>query len=185
MPKLASPKQEKFAQHFALNNNATAAYRHAYSTKTKNDNTVWVEACKLLKNPKVAPRVKELQKIASDKAEEEFEIDAKWMLGRLKEIDDMDILDIMSDDGSLKPISEWPKVWRQSLMGLDVTELFGGRGEERDMIGILKRIKWPDKLKNLEMLGRHVDVQAFKDRVDARVESVESLLDELTGGGSE
>lgn len=37
-------------------------------------------------------------------------------------------------------------------------------GEETETI--LKKIKWPDKLKNLELLGRHVDVQAFKDKVE-------------------
>lgn len=37
------------------------------------------------------------------------------------------------------------------------------------MVGILKKIKWPDKVKNLELLGRHVSVQAFKDNVKNEV----------------
>ena len=43
--------------------------------------------------------------------------------------------------------------------------MFEGRGDDRGMVGILKKIKWPDKVKNLELLGRHVAVQAFKDNV--------------------
>jgi len=33
------------------------------------------------------------------------------------------------------------------------------------MLGILKKIKWPDKVRNLELFGKHVTVQAFKDNV--------------------
>jgi phage terminase small subunit len=78
----------------------------------------------------------------------------------------MDVLDIMDDKMNLKAVKEWPKVWRQYLSGFEVAEMFEGRGEERDMVGILKKIKWPDKVKNLELLGKHVGVQAFKDRVE-------------------
>lgn len=31
---------------------------------------------------------------------------------------------------------------------------------------ILKKIKWPDKVKNLELIGKHVDVNAFKERLE-------------------
>jgi phage terminase small subunit len=29
---------------------------------------------------------------------------------------------------------------------------------------ILKKIKWPDKVKNLELIGKHVEVQAWRER---------------------
>ena len=38
-----------------------------------------------------------------------------------------------------------------------------------DSDALLKKIKWPDKVKNLELLGRHVSVQAFKDNVKNEV----------------
>jgi phage terminase small subunit len=47
---------------------------------------------------------------------------------------------------------------------MDLSELWEGSGDERQMIGLLKKIKWPDKVKNLELLGKHVDVQAFKEQ---------------------
>lgn len=31
---------------------------------------------------------------------------------------------------------------------------------------ITKEIKWPDKVKNLELFGKHIDVQAFKNKLD-------------------
>ena len=31
---------------------------------------------------------------------------------------------------------------------------------------MLKGVKWPDKVRNLELIGKHVSVGAFKDRVE-------------------
>ena len=96
---------------------------------------------------------------------EEVRVDAAYVLKRLVEIDQMDVLDIMTDDMSIKPVSEWPLSWRRYLSGFDLADMFEGRGEDREMVGILKKIKWPDKVKNLELLGKHITVQAFKDNV--------------------
>jgi len=78
----------------------------------------------------------------------------------------MDVIDILQDSGELKPVSQWPKVWRQYLSGFEVAELTEGRGDNKKLIGVLKKIKWPDKLKNLEMLGKHLQVGAFVNKVD-------------------
>lgn len=45
----------------------------------------------------------------------------------------MDVLVILLDNGELKPVMNWPKVWRTSLSGIDVTEIAG------DAIGLLKK----------------------------------------------
>jgi len=181
MPKLKSPKQEAFAQHYVLTGNASEAYRKAYSTKTKNDATVYQNASKLLRDAKVAPRVKELQQAASEQAEKKFRVDADWMLNRLKEIDEMDVADIMDDAGNIKPIRDWPKVWRTSISALDLHEIQGAD----DALTVIRKLKLPDKAKNLEMLGRHVEVQAFKDRTETEVTtsaSIEELLRQAREG---
>ena len=38
--------------------------------------------------------------------------------------------------------------------------------DEDSIETILKKIKWPDKVKNLELIGKHVDVNAFKERLE-------------------
>ena len=176
MPKLKNPRHEKFAQHYALHDNGTKAYRHAFKTEKMKDETVWACSSRLLKDAKVQLRIKELQKIASERAEKKFEVDADWMLQRLQDIDNMDVADIMDNVGNILPIREWPKVWRTSISALDLHEIQNAD----DALTVIRKLKLPDKAKNLEMLGRHIKVQAFKDRVDNRVETVESLLDELT-----
>ena len=52
---------------------------------------------------------------------EDVGIDADYVLRRLVEIDQMDVLDILNDDGSLKAISLWPRSWRTTLTGLDIS----------------------------------------------------------------
>ena len=36
---------------------------------------------------------------------------------------------------------------------------------EGGAIVAVKKIKWPDKVKNLELIGKHVDVSAFREHV--------------------
>ncbi|HEI6794443.1 TPA: terminase small subunit [Yersinia enterocolitica] len=144
-------KQELFAREYLKDLNATqAAIRAGYSEKTARK-----IGSENLTKPDVAERIARLK----GERCEEVGIDAAYVLRRLVEIDQMDVLDILLPNGELKPIKDWPKTWRTTLSGIDVTEMAG------DVPGFLKKIKWPDKVKNLELLGKHVDVQAFKENV--------------------
>ncbi len=160
IPKLY-PKQKRFAEEYVLDLNGTnAAIRAGYSKRTAEQ-----IAYQLLQKPLVLQYIAKLQAERSKRTN----IDADYVLNRLAEIDQMDFMDIMHDDMSLKPISQWPKVWRQYLSSFELAELFEGRADDRKMIGVLKKIKWPDKVRNLELLGKHVNVNAFRDQVDVNV----------------
>ena len=87
------------------------------------------------------------------------QVDADYVLQRLVEIDQMDVLDIMDDKHNLLPLTEWPKIWRQYISNFESIEL-------SDANGAVKKIKWPDKVKNLELLGKHISVGAFKERLE-------------------
>lgn len=149
-------QMEKFCQEYIKDpeHQAKAAVAAGYSAKTAT-----VKASKLMSDPRIMARIAELmsQRVYRTK------IGADYVLKRLVEIDELDLLDIMNDDLTLKPLSAWPKAWRQFLSGLKVAELFEGQGDEKQVIGVLKSIKWPDKVKNLELIGKHVDVNAFKE----------------------
>lgn len=56
-----TPKQEAFALAYVETGNASEAYRRAYDPKRMTPEAIAVEASKLLKHPKVALRVSELQ----------------------------------------------------------------------------------------------------------------------------
>ncbi|RRW77620.1 terminase small subunit [Pantoea dispersa] len=168
-------KQEMFCREYLIDLNATqAAIRAGYSEKTARD-----IGCENLAKPNIQERISQLTKERNERTQ----VDADYVLKRLTEIDQMDVLDILTDVGDLKPVKDWPKVWRTSLSGLDVMAMAG----EGDTAGLLKKIKWPDKVKNLELLGKHVDVQAFKEQTKVEhgfEEEVSDLMKALSAGAS-
>lgn len=125
-------------------------------------NTAAVKASVMMRDERIQKRIAELM----EERNKRTRVSADYVLMRLVEIDQMDVLDILNDDMSIKPVSEWPKVWRQYLTGFELADMFEGRGDEKELVGILKKIKWPDKVENLELIGKHVDVMAFKERLE-------------------
>lgn len=161
-------KQEMFCREYLVDLNATqAAIRAGYSEKTAP-----VIGSENLTKPNVQDRIAELKGERNAKVE----IDAAYVLRRLVEIDQMDVIDIIKDDGGLRPVTEWPKAWRTTLNGLDVSTTITNF-DETTTENILKKIKWPDKVKNLELLGKHIDVQAFKEKIEHSGEI--SLIDRI------
>ena len=164
-----TPKREKFALAVATGyhddgtkKNQADAYRECFNTSKMTDKSVWELASRLMNDVKVKSRVDELKAQVANKCV----VDASYVLNRLYEIDQMDVLDIHNDDGTIKPIREWPKIWRQYLSAIEVSEVMQGFGDHRQIAAILKKVKWPDKVKNLELLGKHLAVGAFVDKVD-------------------
>lgn len=146
-----TPKQQRFVEEYLIDLNATqAAIRSGYSEKTAT-----VIGAENLIKPNIAKAIEEAQA----KREERTQIDADYVLKRLVEIDQMDVLDIMDENLNMKPLKEWPKIWRQYINNVESIELSDGEGW-------LKKIKWPDKVKNLELIGKHVSVGAFKDKIE-------------------
>jgi len=142
-------------------NGAAAAVRAGYGKKNAR-----IMANRLLKTEIV---IKEIAKLKKER-NERLKIDADFVLSELVEIHNMDVLDILNNDGTVKPVAEWSKTWRQFISGIDVAEL-------GDSAALVKKIKWPDKIRNLELIGKHVDVQAFKESIKMEVEG--GLADRL------
>ncbi|HGX8823150.1 TPA: terminase small subunit [Escherichia coli] len=151
--------QEAYAQEYTKcpENQTQAAINAGFSP-----NTAAVKASVMMRDERIQKRIAELM----EERNKRLRVSADYVLLRLVEIDQMDVIDILNDDMSIKPVSEWPKVWRQYLTGFDLADMFEGRGDEKELVGILKKIKWPDKVKNLELIGKHVDVNAFKERLE-------------------
>ena len=124
-------------------------------------NTAAVKASVMMRDERIKKRIAELM----EERNKRMRVSADYVLMRLVEIDQMDVLDILNDDGSLKPIREWPKIWRTTLSGFDLSSTIMNMNED-SIETILKKIKWPDKVKNLELIGKHVDVNAFKERLE-------------------
>lgn len=81
-------------------------------------------------------------------------IDADYVLKRLTDIDQMDIGDLYDEKGDLLPVHKWPKVWRQNVKEIDLKT---------------GKIKVQDKLRTLELIGKHVGVRAFAELVEVEL----------------
>lgn len=148
-----------FCEYYISDNGmkgALAARRAGYTAHSSA-----ATAYRLINDPLCLNYIAKLMKERSNR----IQVDADYVLQRLYDMDQMDIIDILNDDMSLKSLSEWPKIWRQALNGVEIADLFESEGDTRKVMGVLKKIKWIDRLKNLELLGKHVDVGAFADRV--------------------
>lgn len=150
--------QEAYAQEYTKcpENQTQAAINAGFSP-----NTAAVKASVMMRDERIQKRIAELM----EERNKRLRVSADYVLLRLVEIDQMDVLDILNDDGTLKPIREWPKIWRTTLSGFDLSSTIMNMNED-SIETILKKIKWPDKVKNLELIGKHIDVNAFKERLE-------------------
>lgn len=164
-------KQHRFCEEYLIDLNATqAAIRAGYS-----EDTAGSIGCENLTKPEIQARVAELQ---AERAAA-TRIDAAWLLSRLAEEAKADQADLYNEDGSLKPIREWPLIWRQGLVaGMEVDETYVGTGDERKVIARTRKVKISDRVKRLELIGRHIGVGAFKDVINlAGVVDVRHTID--------
>ncbi|HEP0294911.1 terminase small subunit [Klebsiella aerogenes] len=187
-------QQEAYCQEYVKcpENQTQAAINAGYSP-----NTAGKFASQNMRDARIQKRIAELMEDRNKR----LRVSADYVLLRLVEIDQMDVLDILNDDGGMKPIAEWPKVWRTSLSAMDIAtikttqaSLQKENGEAdlsvEDVEHILKKVKWPDKVKNLELIGKHVDVNAFKERLEVsgtvtiadRMAAARKRLKEHNGG---
>ena len=165
-----TPKIHRFCEEYLVDLNATqAAIRAGYSR-----HSAYSQAHDLLKKPEVQSEIERLR----DERSERTKINADWVLTRLAAIAEADLNDLYDTTGELLPVEDWPMIWRQGLIaGVDVEQLFEGRGEEREQIGVVKRIKTVDRIRAIELIGKHVNVKAFEDRV--AVTGLDALADRL------
>ncbi|WP_044271473.1 terminase small subunit, partial [Pseudomonas fluorescens] len=104
------------------------------------------QAYNLMQNPEVAAAIA----AGMEARNKRLQVDADYVLKRLTAIDQMDLAEIHGDDGKLLPIKQWPLIWRQMVKEVDMKT---------------GKVKFHDKLRALELLGKHVDVNAFRENV--------------------
>lgn len=62
---------------------------------------------------------------------------------------------LYNEDGGLKPIHELDEDTRLALRGMEQFDEFAGRGEDRELIGYTKKLKFPEKTAAREQLMKH------------------------------
>jgi phage terminase small subunit len=143
-----TPQQELFCHEYIKDRNGTqAAIRAAYSPETAQE-----QASRLLSNVMIKARINGLIKEQLDN----IKIDVAFVLRQLLNSATIDISDAYDECGELKPISEMPEPLRRAIVSIETEELFEGQGKNREHIGTAKTIKIQDRLRALELLGKHL-----------------------------
>lgn len=150
-----TPKQRMFVDEYIKDLNATqAAIRAGYAQPHS-------QGPRLLENVGVKAAIASAQEARSKRTQ----VDADWMLKRLAAEADADLADLYDDAGRLKPVKQWPLIWRQGLVASVDTEEMRAPDSESEMITV-RRLKLSDRVKRLELIGKHVNVQAFREQVE-------------------
>lgn len=153
-------KQQRFVAEYLIDLNQTqAAIRAGYSEKTAAE-----QASRLLTNVKVADAIQAAMKARSERTQ----IDADWVLKRLARDATADLADLYTEHGTLKPVHEWPIAWRTGLVaGIEtVQERDGEDAEGKPVYATVRKVKLLDRTKLVELIGKHVEVGAFKEKVE-------------------
>lgn len=165
-------KQQLFVREFIRDLNGTkAAIRAHYA-----EDSAHVQASRMLSYAKVQNAIAELKA----QRNKQLNVDAGYVLQRLLDVDQLDVADILDNSGAIKPVNEWPKEWRQNISSFEVASDEQGTS--------VAKIKFPDKVKNLELIGKHIEVAAWTSNqtidlnanVKAEVATLSDLMDELS-----
>jgi phage terminase small subunit len=160
-----------FVREYLIDLNGTqAAIRTGYAA-----HSAAVTGSRLLSNANVAAAIA----AALEDRAERTQVNADWVLKRLAAEADADIADLYDDSGALLPVTEWPLIWRQGLVsGVDIEELYENDAEgAKQNIGRVLKLRMSDRVKRLEMIGKHIAVNAFQDTIE--IKGLDQLAERL------
>lgn len=120
-------------------------------------------ATRMLKRVKVAAYMEELGKRQEKRAERK----ADEIIAELENTAFFDPVMLFDKGGNLRNIHDIPPAARSVIASLDITEEFSGKGKDRKSTGYTKRVKFDNKIKALELLGRRFGLFPNKQVIDA------------------
>lgn len=177
-----TPKQKIFADEYLIDLNATRAYKIAYP-KVKKDDTAAAAGARMLRNVKVAEYIQKRMK----EREKRTEITQDRVLQELAKLGFFDIRKLFDDSSKPLDITGLDDETAACIAGLEVMDVYEGAGEDKEFVGYVKKYKLSDKLKALELLGKHLGM--FKDKVelsgglDTEKTKLDDLLRQMRGDG--
>jgi len=165
-----SEKEWRFVEEYCVDwNGAQAAIRAGYA-----ENSARRTAHRLTTKANIAAQIQKRRQ----ELEAKSTVTSLTILERLhSEIlaDTADLFD--KETGALKPMHEWPLIFRRGLVaGFKVKVL---KDDDGNTIGDMVEIKLSDRTKRIELLGRHHLVGAFKDPVKGEADDGDALSQNL------
>lgn len=143
--------QKRFCDEYLIDLNATRAYKVAYP-KTKKEETINSASSRMLRNVKVQEYISEKIK----EREKRTEVTQDMVIQELSRIAFLDIRKLYNESGGLKNIQDIDEETIKAISSLETLEEYDGYGEDKEHIGNTQKVKLLDKLKALELLGKHL-----------------------------
>ena len=138
------PKQAAFVAEYLISGNATQAAIHAgYSPKTAH-----VIGQENLKKPAIASLLAQKQSVIAARQDERLaamELTEERVAREVARIAFFDPRKLFASDGRPLAITELDDDTAACIAGLDVLEQYEGSGEDRVMVGLVKKYKVSDK----------------------------------------
>jgi phage terminase small subunit len=164
-----TPKQAEFVRHYLVDLNGAEAARKAGYRGKNHEKLAW----KLTHTPEIRDAIQ----LGMDKRAKRVEVSADTVLRELLKLAASDLRKLFDEKGGLLPPDKWPDEVAAAVSSVEVDELFEGYGQDRHQIGFTKKVKFWDKVKSLELLGKHLKL--FTDKVEhGASESLAKLLAE-------
>lgn len=161
-------KQKRFVVEYLIDLNATAAAKRAgYSEKT-----AYSIGLETLKKPEIQNAIQE----AMQKRQQRTEITQDMVIQELAKLGFFDIRKLFDKDGKPMDISKLDDDTAAALVGLDVQDVSDSDG---NYVGFIKKYKMADKIKALELLGKHLGTWEHQDKQQTAVEDLTALAEKL------
>jgi phage terminase small subunit len=146
-------KQRAFVAAYLKDHNATqAAITAGYSERTAKQ-----QGSMLLKQPEIKAEIdKRMTKLVN-----RLEITAERVLQERARLAFFDPRRMFREDGTPKAVTELDDDTAAAVAGLDIEDLYSGRGESRKHIGNVLKYKLADKGASLTALEKHLGL--YKD----------------------
>lgn len=145
-------REEKFCQEHLIDlSYGKAALRAGFSP-----GHAYNYATELMRKPDVRQRIEELKM----QRQKRTNITQDKVVEKLWAIADLDPKELYDDQGSPLPLAQVKKTVRKAISGLKVNKIMA----EGRVVGETIEVKFADRLKALELLGRHLGM--FKDKVE-------------------
>lgn len=156
-------KQKAFASEYVIDYNATqAAIRAGYSERS-----AYSQAHELLKKPEIQAAIRELEADSSMRTA----VTKDMVIKELARVAFVDPRRLFEDNGTAKDITMLDDDTAAALASVEIFEEFDYNNGEKEFSGYTKKFKWSDKLRALEMLGKHLGMFTDKVRLEGTVDT--------------
>ena len=161
-------RQARFAHEYVIDLNGTqAAIRSGYSKRGAD-----VTACRLLGDPRISRIVQDLKARQLDNAG----VSAAWLLERLAGLAEVDVADVFNEVGSLRDLEDMPPNARRLISAIETSRMPGSGN-------VVTKVKLLDRVRILELIGKHIEVGAFSERLAIQGDELIVSIHDYTGRG--